>query len=111
MPRRARNRIIQEALTNVTKHAGTTAATVRLVYSRLLLTISVTDDGGGTLPEPVRSEQDPDSQGYGLIGMNERAVSVGGHLHAGRRPDGGFEVTTELPLERPETPDHEDKTS
>ncbi|WP_040810859.1 sensor histidine kinase [Nocardia concava] len=95
-------RIIQEALTNVTKHSRTTTATVRLVYSRLLLTISVIDDGPS---EPVRAEADsmsePDSEiaGYGLIGMNERAASVGGHLHAGRRPDGGFEVTTELPLE------------
>ncbi|MFI6362169.1 sensor histidine kinase [Nocardia sp. NPDC050630] len=103
-------RIIQEALTNVTKHAGTTAATVRLVYSRLLLTISVTDDGSPA-SEPLHDEQNSDNQGYGLIGMNERAVSVGGHLHAGRRPDGGFEVTTELPLESPETPDHEDKRS
>ncbi|WP_433521237.1 sensor histidine kinase [Nocardia pseudovaccinii] len=102
-------RIIQEALTNVTKHAGSAAATVRLDYSRLLLTISIADDGG-TLSEPDHGEQDSDSQGYGLIGMNERAVSVGGHLHAGRRPDGGFEVTTELPLEPPIPPDHEDKT-
>ncbi|MFF2556434.1 sensor histidine kinase [Nocardia sp. NPDC058058] len=107
-------RIIQEALTNVTKHAGTAAATVRLVYSRILLTISVSDDGGGESAEHGRadrdSEQDSDSQGYGLIGMNERAVSVGGHLRAGRRPDGGFEVTTELPLEPPRTPDHEDNS-
>lgn len=102
-------RIIQEALTNVTKHAGTSAATVRLVYSRLLLTISVTN-AGGTASEPVRGEEDSDSQGYGLIGMNERAVSVGGHLQAGCRPDGGFEVTTELPLEPPKPPDDEDKT-
>lgn len=106
-------RIIQEALTNVTKHAGSAAATVRLVYSRRLLTISVTDDGDA-VAEPVRAEEntdgvDQDKQGYGLIGMNERAVSVGGHLHAGRRPDGGFEVTTELPLEPPHTLDHEDK--
>ncbi|MGV9410487.1 sensor histidine kinase [Nocardia sp. NPDC003693] len=101
-------RIIQEALTNVTKHASTTTATVRLVYSRLLLTISVSDDGGA---ETVRAEPDSasDEQGYGLIGMNERAVSVGGHLRAGRRPDGGFEVTTELPLEPIRDADHEDK--
>ncbi|WP_433710175.1 sensor histidine kinase [Nocardia sp. CA-084685] len=112
-------RIIQEALTNVTKHAGSAAATVRLVYSRLLLTISVTD-GGGPAAEYGGGEPDWDGnisehQGYGLIGMNERAVSVGGQLHAGRRPDGGFEVTTELPLEPPpleppKTPDREDKT-
>ncbi|MEV6773938.1 sensor histidine kinase [Nocardia sp. NPDC051030] len=102
-------RIIQEALTNVTKHADTPAATVRLVYSRILLTVSVSDDGGSSA-ESVRGEPDSVSQGYGLIGMNERAVSVGGHLHAGRRPDGGFEVTTELPLEPPNNLDSEDKT-
>ncbi|MFQ6396509.1 sensor histidine kinase [Nocardia sp. KC 131] len=102
-------RIIQEALTNVTKHAGTAAATVRLVYSRLVLTISVTDDGGAS-SEPGRGEQGSDGRGYGLIGMNERAVSVGGHLRAGRGPDGGFEVTTELPLEPPKIFDHEDRT-
>ncbi|MFB8277405.1 sensor histidine kinase [Nocardia colli] len=99
-------RIIQEALTNVTKHADAAAATVRLVYSRLLLTISVTDDGGEHSP-PVPG----DSPSYGLIGMNERAISVGGNLHAGHRPGGGFEVTTELPLEPPKSLDHEDKTA
>ncbi|MEV0247487.1 sensor histidine kinase [Nocardia sp. NPDC050712] len=103
-------RIIQEALTNVTKHAVTATATVRLVYSRQLLTISVLDDGTEAA-EHGGGEQDSDSQGYGLIGMNERAVSVGGHLHAGHRPDGGFEVTTELPLEPPHTPDREDDPS
>ncbi|MGW4249056.1 sensor histidine kinase, partial [Nocardia sp. NPDC004722] len=89
-------RIIQEALTNVAKHADTASATVRLGYSRQLLTISVIDDGTA---EPVPGDEDSEIPGYGLIGMNERAVSAGGHLHAGRRPDGGFEVTTELPLE------------
>ncbi|WP_067702566.1 sensor histidine kinase [Nocardia jejuensis] len=119
-------RIIQEALTNVTKHASTATATVRLVYSRLLLTISVIDDGVLDGPdraasaEGPRGEQhsdgrdadgeDPGVNGYGLIGMNERANSVGGHLRAGRRPGGGFEVTTELPLEPATTPDHEDIT-
>ncbi|MEU1427039.1 sensor histidine kinase [Nocardia sp. NPDC005746] len=100
-------RIIQEALTNVAKHASTATATVRLVYSRLLLTISVSDDGGSGA---VRGDQDSVAPGYGLIGMNERAVSVGGHLHAGPKPGGGFEVTTELPLEPPTTPDDEDAT-
>ncbi|WP_405491833.1 sensor histidine kinase [Nocardia sp. NBC_00511] len=103
-------RIVQEALTNVTKHAGNAAATVRLVYSRQLLTVSVVDDGPA-LPDHVRGETDSNITGYGLIGMNERAVSVGGQLHAGRRPDGGFEVTTELPLGPAPTPDTEDRTS
>ncbi|WP_280395124.1 sensor histidine kinase [Nocardia brasiliensis] len=100
-------RIIQEALTNVTKHAGAGAsATVHLVYSRLLLTISVSDDGGRDARPPA-----PDGQSFGLIGMNERAISVGGNLHAGHRPDGGFEVTTELPLAHSENLDLEDKTA
>ncbi|WP_433521392.1 sensor histidine kinase [Nocardia pseudovaccinii] len=91
-------RTIQEALTNVTKHAGTASAAVALVYSELLLTISVTDDGGKP-SDHTRGEQRSESAGYGLIGMKERAASVGGYLHAGRRPDAGFEVTIELPLE------------
>ncbi|MGW1667790.1 sensor histidine kinase [Streptomyces sp. NPDC002324] len=90
-------RIVQEALTNVSKHAAVDAARIRLAYEETHLTITVTDDGvagpGGS-PEPGR--------GFGLIGMRERAQSVGGCLSAGRRPGGGFEVTTDLPL-RPRT--------
>ncbi|WP_060884917.1 sensor histidine kinase [Streptomyces caniscabiei] len=90
-------RIVQEALTNVSKHAGVDAARVSLAYEDARLTITVTDDGAsrprGT-PEPGR--------GFGLIGMRERAQSVGGCLNAGHRPEGGFEVTTDLPL-RPYT--------
>ncbi len=93
-------RIVQEALTNVTKHAGTASASVRLDYSRSLLTISISDNGHG-------SEQ-AGEPGYGLIGMNERAISVGGELSAGFRPGGGFEVSTKLPLE-PRTDGHDEK--
>jgi len=85
-------RIVQEALTNVTKHAGTKAALVRLAYTRDRLSITVTNDGGGTSPSA------PAAPGYGVLGMRERALSVGGRLRAGRRPTGGFEVSTELPL-------------
>ncbi|MFF9778889.1 sensor histidine kinase [Streptomyces sp. NPDC013978] len=86
-------RIVQEALTNVSKHAAVDAARVRLVYEEAHLTITVTDDGAprpGSASEPGR--------GFGLIGMRERAQSVGGCLSAGHRPGGGFEVTTDLPL-------------
>lgn len=86
-------RIIQEALTNVAKHAATSTATVRLGYTRDRLAISVTDEG-----RQRHRPGAPSEPGYGLIGMRERAVSVGGLLLAGRRPEGGFEVTTELPL-------------
>ncbi|MFJ5303474.1 sensor histidine kinase [Streptomyces sp. NPDC088350] len=86
-------RIVQEALTNVTKHAGTGSAEVRLSYSHDRLGITVTDHGG----TPVPSSPAPGS-GYGVIGMRERALSAGGRLRAGHRPEGGFEVVTELPL-------------
>lgn len=90
-------RIVQEALTNVTKHAGTGSARVHLVWNRDTLTLTVADDGGGarTGPEATASERAP---GYGLIGMRERATAVGGRLTAGSRPEGGFLVSSELPL-------------
>ncbi|MFF8918120.1 sensor histidine kinase [Streptomyces sp. NPDC015032] len=87
-------RIVQEALTNVTKHAGSATASVRLGYSRRLLTLTISDDG--------HKPQTAGAPGYGLIGMRERALSVGGRLAAGHRASGGFEVTTELPLETAE---------
>ncbi|MGW3291332.1 sensor histidine kinase [Streptomyces sp. NPDC001002] len=86
-------RIVQEALTNVAKHAEARAAQVRLHYGDDQLTITVTDDGTSTAPAtPVPGH------GFGLIGMRERAHSVGGALQAGHRLEGGFEVTTRLPL-------------
>ncbi|WP_079086174.1 sensor histidine kinase [Streptomyces silvensis] len=114
-------RIIQEALTNVTKHAGTGSARVRLTWNRDRVTITVADDGRDprTVPNtatagpltptgprttppratPPRATTLPERPpGYGLIGMRERATAVGGHLSAGRRPEGGFLVSTELPL-------------
>ncbi|MGW0711416.1 sensor histidine kinase [Streptomyces sp. NPDC002643] len=84
-------RIIQEALTNATKHAADRAAQVRLTYSGSRLLITVTNDGTAVAPAVPGG-------GYGLMGMRERAHSVGGELRAGPRPQGGFEVTTALPL-------------
>ncbi len=84
-------RIVQEALTNVTKHAGTGSASVQLVYSPSVLRVTISDDGHGL--------KHAGDSGYGLIGMSERAISVGGELLARDRPGGGFEVSTILPLE------------
>ncbi|MFI1578010.1 sensor histidine kinase [Embleya sp. NPDC020630] len=92
-------RIIQEALTNATKHASDHAARVWLRYDDARLFITVTNDGttdGGPVP-PVPGG------GYGLMGMRERAHSVGGDLRAGPRPEGGFEVAAALPFQ-PRTP-------
>ena len=85
-------RVIQEALTNVTKHAATGSAEVRLGWNRDHVTITVTDDGEGARKPQERPP------GYGLIGMRERATAVGGTLTAGVRPQGGFVVSAHLPL-------------
>lgn len=82
-------RIVQEALTNATKHATTPAARVRLAYTPHHLTLTVRNEAG---------HHTPAGRGFGLTGMRERALSVGGTFHAGRRPDGGFEVACTLPL-------------
>ncbi|WP_330286182.1 sensor histidine kinase [Streptomyces sp. NBC_00576] len=100
-------RIVQEALTNITKHAVGATAWVRLAYSTDRLTITVTDNGAVTVPAgpPVPAP----ARGFGLIGMRERAQSVGGNLEAGHRPEGGFEVSTALPL-YPQPSEEEERT-
>lgn len=85
-------RIVQEALTNITKHATTDAAHVRLTYGDDRLTITVINDAGSATPIPNPSK------GFGLVGMRERAQSAGGHFHAGPHSGGGFTVTTTLPI-------------
>jgi signal transduction histidine kinase len=85
-------RIVQEALTNVRKHAGpNVVAEVSLRYSQNELLLRVTDDGRST----ASGGQDA---GHGLAGMCERAALYGGTVRSGPRPGGGFEVTARLPL-------------
>ncbi|MFI6519432.1 sensor histidine kinase [Spirillospora sp. NPDC050679] len=87
-------RIVQEALTNVLKHAGAAHAEIRLTRDGGDLTVTVADDGRGPAgPAPGAAG------GFGVLGMTERARSVGGTLRAGPGPDGGFTVTAVLPLE------------
>ncbi|MEU6141954.1 sensor histidine kinase [Streptomyces sp. NPDC047081] len=86
-------RIVQEALTNVTKHAAAREAEVRLVYSDDTLAVTVANEGTGAPVAPA-----PPGGGYGVLGMRERARSAGGRLYVGPLPRGGFEVVTELPL-------------
>jgi signal transduction histidine kinase len=87
-------RIIQEALTNVTKHAATPTAHLRLVHTPRHLTLTVTNDTSAARPTAGPATQ----RGFGLLGMRERALAVGGAFHAAPRPEGGFEVTCSLPL-------------
>ena len=86
---------MQEALTNVTRHAGQACTTVRLWYGPDALTVQVDNEGDGT------QERLPEASGLGLIGMRERVGALGGRLHAGPRPDGGFQVRAELPVRMP----------
>ncbi|MGR6971690.1 sensor histidine kinase [Streptomyces cynarae] len=100
-------RIVQEALTNVTKHAAAEAAHVRLAYSGSRLLITVSNDGPAATSVPEGAL----SRGFGVIGMRERAHSIGGELCAGPRPEGGFEVTTALPLQPSSAVAEESETS
>lgn len=88
---RAAYRIVQEALTNITRHAGPASASVRIGYEPDGLTVQVDDDGEAT-PESTPLP------GVGLIGMRERVTALGGRLRAGPRPEGGFTVRAELPV-------------
>lgn len=83
-------RIIQEALTNTLKHAGSARAQVRVAREDGVVTIEVADNGCG----PTTAEE----PGQGLVGMRERAVLLGGQLSAEPRGSGGFVVRATLPV-------------
>ncbi|GAA3192126.1 sensor histidine kinase [Nonomuraea roseoviolacea] len=88
---RAAYRIVQEALTNIARHAGPATASVRIRYADETLLVQVDDDGRG-------SPATPPVPGVGLRGMRERVTGLGGHLRAEPRLGGGFTVQAELPL-------------
>ena len=82
-------RIVQEALTNVLKHAGPAVARVSVHYTPDAVEITVADDGRGGLTGS--------GTGNGLLGIKERVAVVGGEIEAGPQPDGGFAVHARLP--------------
>lgn len=84
-------RIVQEALTNVARHAAGARARVRLRYEPEAIDVQVDDDG----PGPGR--WDASRHGNGITGMGERAAALGGSLEAGPAADGGFRVHARLP--------------
>jgi signal transduction histidine kinase len=88
-------RIVQEALTNVTRHAGKATATVLVGYGDGELTVQVDDDGRGPSGSGA---PEPEGGGNGIRGMRERAAALGGELEVGPRPGGGFRVAARLPL-------------
>jgi signal transduction histidine kinase len=92
-------RIVQEALTNVIRHAGPATATVRVAYGEHDLTVEINDDGHRL---PV---DDGAGTGKGLLGMRERVAAMGGALQAGPQPRRGFRVRARLPLDGTHDPD------
>jgi signal transduction histidine kinase len=100
-------RIVQEALTNVSRHARQARASVRLAYGAGTLTVQVDDDGDGSRPVARGESLNGDhanhahGPGLGLIGMRERVSALGGRLHAGPQADGGFRVRAEIPAPMP----------
>jgi signal transduction histidine kinase len=88
-------RIVQEALTNVLKHAGPARAEVTVACAHSAVTIEVTDDGPGSPASPALAG------GQGLTGMRERVAVFGGDLRAGPGPGGGFTVYARLPIGEP----------
>jgi signal transduction histidine kinase len=111
-------RIVQEALTNVVKHAGVAECGVTVGYQEDELTVEIVDEGdGGRVPAaaggqaiapgqpraPGHAAGQPatltgDGGGHGLIGMRERVSMYGGELTAGPRPERGFMVAARLPI-------------
>jgi signal transduction histidine kinase len=87
-------RIIQEALTNVLRHAQAHTVRLALTHEPTRLLIRIRDDG------PTTSADTP--RGHGIDGMRERAQALSGQLTAAPHPDGGFEVRAELPIPNPQ---------
>ena len=88
-------RVVQEALTNVLKHAGKPKTTVRLDLTDTELVVDIADSGP---PIPAAAPAPPADRGRGLLGLRERVAIYGGQLEAGPRPGGGWRVSARLPL-------------
>jgi signal transduction histidine kinase len=87
-------RIIQEALTNIVKHAGPARAEVVVRYGESRLELMIADDGSGPTSDP-----DSTRPRYGHLGMRERVALFGGELRVGAGPRGGYQVEASLPLD------------
>lgn len=88
-------RVVQEALTNVLKHANASSVDVTIDYCDDALTLHIVDNGRGARAAALPHD------GHGLIGMRERVLLYGGELRAEPCPGRGFEVLARLPLEEP----------
>jgi signal transduction histidine kinase len=86
-------RIVQEALTNVLKHAGPARACVRIAYEDDAVVVEVADDGDG----PPAAGRNGDGSGHGLVGIREPVALAGGAVCTGPGPAGGYVVRARLP--------------
>jgi signal transduction histidine kinase len=84
-------RIIQEALTNVLRHAGSASVHIELDPAEDSLRLEVADDGSGSIEREK-------AEGHGIAGMRERTLALGGTFVAGPRPGGGWRVVAVLPF-------------
>ena len=89
-------RIVQEALTNVSRHADAASTSVHLHYTPETLSVQVDNDGTGTVTSTVTR---PSGPGLGLVGMRERVSALGGQLQAGPQDGGGYQVRAVLPAQ------------
>ncbi|MCX5147127.1 sensor histidine kinase [Streptomyces sp. NBC_00320] len=92
-------RIVQEALTNVVRHAHADGCRVGIAYGHRELALEITDDGRGILQDGAAGA------GFGITGMRERTALLNGRFEAGPRAEGGFRVAAVLPVEQPEQPE------
>jgi len=90
-------RVVQEALTNVVKHASSAPTQIRVAFEPGEVDVRVIN----AAPRPGVTERRPARSGHGLVGMRERVEACGGTLGHGSGPDGGYEVHARLPLARP----------
>jgi signal transduction histidine kinase len=91
-------RVAQEALTNVTRHAGATVVELELQEDEGAAELRVLDDGDGFDPSAIaRTSSEGPSGGLGLVGMAERARLVGGELDVRSAPGGGTTITLRVP--------------
>jgi len=91
-------RLVQEALTNVHKHAASAATEICLKYEAKRLQVIVRNARPANAPDPSLALA---SNGHGLLGLRERVTLLGGSFHAGPRLDGGFEVRASIPTQVP----------
>ncbi|MFQ6077625.1 MAG: ATP-binding protein [Thermodesulfobacteriota bacterium] len=105
-------RVIQEALTNIAKHARADDVHVHLSSTDLAITVTITDNGAGFDPQEV-STLDTQKRGFGIMGMQERVSSLGGRIDIRSRQGAGTQITIEIPLKSSEGEDEpaKDKSS